>query len=251
MGKLNYYCYVSRFKVNQLYEQLTDFSIGETSLPNSADRERSQGASSVSLHKFMTGGVSLGRTESIVYEQNGSPTTVQKLKQVLKHINDNERVLNLNNILDKKLNHEIDTSWFFYKGAFKAQGLYSWNKESVSNFSKEHLIEPGVTENKFQETGPNRGSLVSGMCILQSEYAKHAIQLACSYKYFSEMGGNWDGEAKEWSVSPHSGNYHFFAGEVETTLEGLIFVNGITDDKIMGTPLFLIHSQDSKNYVSL
>lgn len=251
MEKLNYYCYVSRFKVNQLYEQLSDFSVEEASLSKSVGKDVKGEASVGGLFKFLQAGFSLGRREDRVYEEKGVVTTLQKLKKVLNHLHSHERIIDLNDRLDKKLNEKVETTWFLYKGTFNAEDFYRWDKEQTNEFSSQFLIKPGETENKFREVGPNNGSLVSNMCILHSNYSDYKIQLACSLKYFSDMGGSWSEESKEWHVNPHSGNHHFFRGSVDTVFETLIFVNGIKDKKIMGTPLFSIHSQYDKNHVYL
>jgi hypothetical protein len=61
--------------------------------------------------------------------------------------------------------------------------------------SKSLLVEPAKAENSMKETGPNRSKLVSDICILCSEIEAFTLRLACSYKFFSDMG---------WSVRVHS-----------------------------------------------
>ena len=110
--------------------------------------------------------------------------------------------------------------------------------------SKELLVQPGRKENALVEIGPNMGALVSNMAIINSSAGEFTISLACSLKYFSDMGGHWDEKDKEWSVTPHSGNHHFFSGESSMWATALIFITGVRGKTIMGTPLFLIHESN-------
>jgi hypothetical protein len=108
--------------------------------------------------------------------------------------------------------------------------------------SKALLVQPAREENALKESSPNNGSLVSDMCVVTSELAEYTLSLACSFKYFSDMGGSWDERAREWHVHPHSGNYHFFNGDCDAWFDSLIFINGMRGKTIMGTPLFLVYA---------
>jgi len=59
------------------------------------------------------------------------------------------------------------------------------------------------------------------------------MKLTCSLKYFSDMYGN------ETSNPINSGNKDFFDGNVNPVFSGLIYIIGLMDEQILGTPLFL------------
>ena len=83
------------------------------------------------------------------------------------------------------------------------------------------------------------------MCIITSELSNYTLSLACSLKYFSDMGGSWRESEREWDVYPHSGNHHFFSGQCDALASGrIVLPYGIKGNTIMGTPLFLVHSAD-------
>ena len=153
----------------------------------------------------------------------------------------------------------LDAFCYSYSGKFFALGQVGREKsdrginipqaalariEDEIVISKSLLILPGREENSLKEAGPNKANLVSDIAIINSEVGGYALSLACSYKYFSDMGGSWDEREKEWSVYPHSGNFHFFTGQCDAWFDSLIFVTGIRGTTIMGTPLFLVHSVD-------
>lgn len=60
-----------------------------------------------------------------------------------------------------------------------------------------------------------------------------AMKLTCSLKYFSDMYGD------ETSNPINSGNKDFFDGNITPTFIGLIYVIGVMNEQILGTPLFL------------
>jgi len=183
---------------------------------------------------------------------DSGPSAIAKLRNVLNHIGRHEKVLDLSRLCQEKAGTAMDAFCYTYRGEFyyrrNADGglhipgaaLARSGDEIV--ISKSLLLEPGRQENSFREVGPNRGQLVSNICIICSEVEEFTLRLACSYKYFSEMGGSWNERDREWDVHPHSGNYHFFNAEVDTWLDAVVLVNGIRGKTILGTPLFLVHS---------
>jgi hypothetical protein len=108
--------------------------------------------------------------------------------------------------------------------------------------SKEALISPARQENAYDVSGDSRGEVVSDIAILISQCGSYTVNLACSYKYFGDMGGHWSDADKEWSVSPHSGNGRFFNGDIPAHFDALLFINGVHSKTIFGSPLFLSHS---------
>jgi hypothetical protein len=244
-AKLRYYCYVSRGKVDQLYAQVQP---GD-------DTAMEEDVSSVGLlGEYMT--TLPDQIASKAVSPYSGQTTIAKLRSVLNHIGRHEKVLDLSTLCREKAGVALDAFCYTYRGVFYVLGNYGRQENGGLHISgaaiarspddiiisKSLLLEPARQENSFREVGPNRGQLVSDMCIICSEVEEFTLRLACSYKYFSEMGGSWDERDQEWDVHPHSGNTHFFNGEVDTWLEALVFINGIRGKTILGTPLFVVHA---------
>lgn len=255
---LMYFSYISRAKVNQLYDQITDFAVEKKSVKRGKQGETSAEAGMGGLFGFIKGNLSAGGRYTHDSEETGVETTVQKATKVIEYIEKNEEVYDLNELIENKAGVTLDAFCYRYKGRFFALGgIYrgessglSINGTALSHMaddiilSKSLLIEPARIENAFKEVGPNNGSLVSDMCIINSNVNDFILSLACSFKYFADMGGHWDERDKEWSVSPHSGNWRFFHGEEELWFDSLVFINGRRGNTLMGTPLFLVHTTD-------
>jgi hypothetical protein len=249
--KLRYYCYISRSKVEQLHEQLTQ-SNTEDRPPRHFPRELDEPRGSLNSFDSLRFG---GRSRS---DFVGIESVVSKLGTVLKHIESHEKTLDIARLCNEKGQVPLDAFSYTYHGRFFTLGNIGSNPDSgiyISGaalrrsrddilLSKSLLIEPSRTENSIQESGPNNGRIVSEICIICSEIQDYTLRLACSYKFFSDMGGSWSDRSREWSVTPHSGNHHFFEGEVDAWFEAVLFVNGIRGNTILGTPLFLVHSFD-------
>jgi hypothetical protein len=185
-------------------------------------------------------------------------SSVKKLAVLLRHIERHEKVLDLVKLCKEKASVTLDAFCYTYCGRFYNLGDISRGADSGISISgaalrrskddiilsKSLLIEPARIENSVQEVGPGNSRIVSNMCILCSEIEDFTLRLACSYKFFSDMGGHLDARSREWDVLPHSGNHHFFAGEVDAWFETVVFINGMKESTILGTPLFLANSSD-------
>jgi hypothetical protein len=257
--KLKYFAYISRAKINQLHEQLTDFAAENKSTKRTRDAEPKSGLGSRAFFSALRGNLSLRGRSSNISEEAGTETVVQKLVKVIEHIEAREKVLDLTKLCKKKEGVRLDAFCYSYSGKFFALGEIGREKSdrgiSISQaslarieddivISKSLLVLPGREENSLKEIGPNKSKLVSDIAIITSATGEYTISLACSFKYFSDMGGSWDEREKEWRVYPHSGNYHFFARQLDAWFEALVFLTVIRGNAIMGTPLFLAHSVD-------
>lgn len=257
MEKLKYYAYVSRSKVDQLYDQISDMAVEKKTTKRGLTGDTKAEIGSNGLFGFLKGGFSLASNRSESFEEVGRETSIHKLSHIIEHIQKNERVLDLNELCKNRNKVALDAFCYRYSGSFstlasigRKYGGVHINQKSLDRaadeiiISKDLLLKPGRSENEYKEAGPNNGSLVSDMCIINSQVGEFTISLACSYKYFSDMGGHWHESEKEWEVFPHSGNHHFFSGYTEAWLDSIIFINGIREKTIMGTPLFLTHGQN-------
>jgi hypothetical protein len=256
---LKYFAYVSRAKVKQLHDQLSDFSVAQRTSKRSSGGTGGLDLGASALFGFLKSGLRFDASTSRVIEEVGQKTVIQQLTDVMLHIEENERVLDLVQLCANQADVSLDAFAYTYSGRFFALGemgreekrggitipegaLARIGDEIV--ISKSLLVKPARDENAFAETSPNRGALVSNMCMLVSCVGPYTLNLACSMKYFGDMGGSWDERDKEWDVHPHSGNWHFFKGDTDAWFDALLFINGVRGKTIMGTPLCLAHGND-------
>lgn len=259
---LQYFAYVSRAKVKQLHEQITELGVTQRSVTRNQEGTASANIGSDTLLGIIKAGFSLGTRRSLVVQEVGQQTVVQQLQAVVSHIHRHERVLDLARICREEAGIALDAFAYTYSGEFfslaslgrRSGGIYISN-DSLSHgpdeivLSKQLLIQPGRQENALQEVGPNHGALVSDIAIINSFVGTYTVSLACSLKYFADMGGSWDEQKKEWDVHPHSGNHHFFNGESSMFATALVFITGIRGRTIMGTPLFLAHASNPNHSI--
>jgi hypothetical protein len=250
---LTYYSYISRSKVIQLSEQLRDFTVEKKSVKRSNSAEvKGEASGMLGFFKAALSGGGSHRTE---VEETGSQTTVQKLATVLEYIENNTKVLDLGQLCRERAGVTLDAFCYVYEGSFYSLGTFHRGDSGLQItaaalrkspddivLSKSLLLAPASSENALKEVGPNQSSLVSDMTIICSEIGIYTLRLACSYKYFSDMGGSWDEHDNEWTVHPHSGNYHFFEGDTDAYFRAVLFLNGIRGNTIMGTPLCIAYA---------
>ena len=255
---LKYFAYISRAKVKQLHEQIVDVSVRERSVTRSREGTVGVNVGSDSILGLLKAGLSFGGRQSATVEEVEHQTVIQQLKAVVAYIEGNEKILDLGELCRRRDGVRLDAFVYTYAGRFFALGKVARGEFGgihISNealerapddivLSKELLLQPARQENALVERGPNNGALVSNMALLTSIAGDFTVSLACSLKYFADMGGRWDERDREWEVVPHSGNYQFFGGGADAWFEAMVFVTGMRDRTIMGTPLFLVHGAD-------
>jgi hypothetical protein len=258
---LKYFAYVSRAKVKQLHDQITELGITQRSVTRNQEGTASTNLGSDSLLGIIKAGLSLQTRRSYVIQDVGQPTVLQQLQTVLSHIEKHELVLDLAAICRNEAGVALDAFAYTYTGEFFSHASLSrdsgefhisWDPPRGGGHIsplEELFIQSAKRENSFNEQGPNNGALVSDIAIINSSTGRYTIELACSMKFFDDMGGSWDEQKKEWNVHPHSGNYHFFRGKSGMSATALIFITGVCGQTIMGTPLFLAHISNPKHSI--
>jgi hypothetical protein len=230
---LRYFCYLSRSKVAQLVSQLgppTQAPAVDASALG-AEFEYLNYVQGLAYGSGRGWGGDIDMTEPI-----------QQLRYVLSHIVNYEKIANLNELCVKTAGKELNAFCYAYSGRFRAPDFRSREKKAPAG-ARALMFGHARRENEDTADRTRGGDVVrSGITELKSQCGKYTLNLACSLKYFSDMGGG--GEGDEWEVHPHSGNHHFFAGNVDVWFDTLVFVNGVDKKQIYGTPLFLITGVD-------
>lgn len=223
VSKLEYFCYVSENKVNQLYAQLPD-QCAESAL-NLQDAKRivalrkeialARDKTTESIHTLVRELEELETRRNLMLLRFGKgsatrlpglvglDTLLPKFRTVLRHILTSKKVARLKTVAE---NHShLNAFCYIYSGLF-------------------HFEEFASRE----------------MAIVASRMHNYELRLYCSMKYFSDMGGHQDANG-EWYATPHSMNFAFFSDEKpEYYFKSLFFITSVKEQLILGSPLYLI-----------
>jgi hypothetical protein len=203
MGTLDYFCYISRNKVDQLYEQIDPeaaYEITETKMRErsvSAEAGLSWGIPHL-LSLFRTGGT-YGRRGVIQREAKVKETYIQKLKVVLSELARDTPIPPLTDLPGPD--------------------------ESKSGYRHFH--------GEFRLDGPVANPRVDTVVTLGSAQGARELLLDCSLRNFSE------GPMPDGTFTLNSANARFFQGDVTLSMTTVFIVLELRPEKVVGSPLFL------------
>jgi hypothetical protein len=205
-GSLDYFCYVSRNKVDQLYEQIdpeaaseiTELSRRESTVK--AEASANWGIPHV-LSLFRAGG-SYGRTGVIQREVKVKETYSQKLKLVLAELAADQPIPPL--VEDPEAEGE-PSLWRHFEGLFQ--------------------VDQPVMD-------PRSDSVIT----IVSSAAGREVHLDCSLRNFSE------GPKPDGNFEINSANSRFFLGGATLAMKTVFLLISDSADKVVGSPLFLMLS---------
>jgi hypothetical protein len=253
-----YFCYASRARLHHLYEKS-----GLDGTRPSHPPQPQAGPLMAPLSSPMRFGLSDDALGEVKPE-----AVAGKLSAVLGWIGKQQKVVDLKRLLQEKQGLDPGAFCYTYGGWFRCLGWLDREAHSSLNnvraaavgdlakepseaqrepeiFIPEELLRAQARqENAYREIGPNRGPLVSGICVLSSKIPPFTLRIACPFRFFSEMGGQWDERKSEWDVRPHSGNRHFFGGYTATGMESVLFIHGMSGHTLWGSPLCLARQTD-------
>jgi hypothetical protein len=121
LSKLKYFAYVSRGKVAQLYEQISELSDTTEHLERRSNLDGKLRAGG-GLRGLLSAEAETGGGRSFVRSVTGSLSDIQKLQFVLEHIDKEERVLDLNDLCAQGEGAHLDAFAYVYRGSFTALG---------------------------------------------------------------------------------------------------------------------------------
>lgn len=201
---LDYLCYISRTKIDQLYSQLSPGDTGETKETRSiaSEAKSSAGISFPALLAVLRGDFSYGRSDVLQTERQLKKSYVEKLKEVMAKLAANGQVKSLDQTSAENI---LASTYFSYEGEFR-------------------IDQP------LELNGYDAGLIVT----LKARWRDYDIHFDCSLRNFSE-GSTGDG-----SFHIHSGNSAFFTGKVSLNLESVAILLGHKQNVIFASPLFLV-----------
>lgn len=238
-GDRRYICYLSLGKIDTLYAQNTDFVQSHVKQTKKLEVEGKTEVGLPSVFGLVKNGLSFGGRRGSEYVVEGEISPVQRLQKIIAVYESNNLIGDLNE--DILLgDSEPGNVCFAYSGAFTCVD----RAELMGTPSvPQTYLRQEEEETKYSPTASGMPT-IGRMCVLMSEFAGYRIFLACSMKYFSDMGGSRiegkDGDVVD--IHPHSGNHFFFAGNYSAHFEAILFLTGQSGKDLYGSPVALINS---------
>lgn len=203
MGSLDYFCYVSRNKVDQLYEQVNPEAAAE--ITETKTRERSVSAEAglswgiPHVFSLFRAGGTYGKKGVIQREAKLKETYMQKLKVVLSELAKDAPIPPL---AEAPAADEPQSAYRHFHGSF---------------LPDRPVADPGVDD----------------VITLGSSQGSRQLLLDCSLRNFSE------GPLPDGTFMLNSANARFFKASLPLSMTTVFLVLELGPEKVIGSPLFL------------
>jgi len=201
---MEYFCYISQSKVDQLYQALSPREPEEWTEQRSTEQKFDVDAKTdwnvariISLFK---GGITYGRKGVIHREQKVKPEYVEKLRRVLAAIAKEAPIPALRDAIGSGF---PPSPYCHHAGEFKI-------------------------------TDPVKRASASDVVTLRTSVEGVRLSLDCSLRFFSEGNNELGG-----TFNANSSNMRFFAGSIPLSMETLFIILHRTTKEVIGTPLYL------------
>jgi hypothetical protein len=213
MGDVEYFCYLSRNKIDQLYEQL-DPDAGSEIIETRRSEREAAAETKVNwgiphfLSLFQTGG-SYGRKGMVQREAKVKHTYWQKLQVVLLALAAKSPIPPLDTLMEDG-EPELAGAYCHYQGRF--------------------MLDEPVDDPR-----------VDAVVTLRSSVGNRSLLLDCSLRNFSE------GPMPDGRFRIDSANERFFKGEFALPMTTVLLVLAASPERVVGSPLFLKLSLPNNN----
>jgi len=218
--ELSYFCYISRKKIDDLYEQLDPKAAYEFSESHSKTVDINVSSTAnwgighiVSL--FRVGGT-YGRKGVIQRDSKIKIGYMEKLRTVLASLAEQSAIRPLGESVSTEATQIL---YYHYTGLFTVKSRLG------------RIPQPDC----------------DGVVTLESNFGKRTLLLDVSLRYFSE------GPLPDGRFLLHSGNHRFFEGDISLTMTCVFVLLEATPKRIVGSPLFLklAYDHSGRGFLSL
>jgi hypothetical protein len=200
---MEYFCYISRSKIDQLFASIEDMNVDEWQETQTTEHDiGTKIGADLSIAKIVSifkGEITYGRKGVVQRERKIKIQYVEKLQKVLMHLAKKQPIPDFIKALQT---NELDSIYYHYSGSFRVR-------------------EP-ITE-------PKSNSVVT----LESKALSEDLHLDCSLRFFSESN------EPDGSFLLHSTNSSFFSGAISLNFATAFILLGKNESSIVGTPLYL------------
>lgn len=212
---MDYFAYISRSKVDMLYEQLPESLVNELSIES--ERESSVDFGIETKMGFtqwflsVLAKASYGRKEKITYGRKIKETYAHKLEIVLLNLKKQNCIIDYNKCTKDNL-AKID--YIFYDGEFVAD-------MSCARYGEDRAVYGYVT--------------IKSKLYINNEL--YQLILDCSLSFFSDT--------RNEKYYLHSGNIAFLLRGIPERFRTVVKITNLCGNTIFGSPLFLSHDSSS------
>lgn len=231
-----YICYLSYSKVDNLYSQISNMEIREINSKNTLSLQGDSSIETETLFKIIKGKLSINGRGLQEYQSTGYINYIQKFGKIIDYCYKNNKIVDL----EKFMSQEEKGDYLLYTVTSEFHCGYSEIDEDFIKKEKQEADNYNIEGEKYKRVG--------NIAILNTTTKSNIkIELACSMKYFSDMGesrivvGKDFSEKDYFDVHPHSGNYSFFYGGIGGTFEAIILLVGEKNNILYGSPIALIN----------
>lgn len=192
------------------------------------------------IMQLIKSGLSFGLQRRILRNEEGQINHIQKFREIVSFCYKNSLIANINET-DKRTGKNTPILYTF-TGKFTCDAFHNCDKEFL-NSEKAKADNFKLSEDSVKTIGR--------IVVLKTNIRDRILYLACSTKYFSDMGSTLrntePSKSKDdcYEIMPHSGNHFFFSGIVDATFEAIFILNGQKDDCLFGSPVALINDFSS------
>ena len=200
---VDYICYISRSKVDQLYSQVDPLDAGEVTQTATTTKTlaASGGAATPTLLSLLKASLSYGRSDVVQTERKAKRQYSDKLRKLIEHLDGRNEILLFDQLLSTS---SSPSNYFSYTGDFR-------------------VASP------LAESAPSHQVVT-----IESASARGKLLLDCSLRNFS------DGNTAGGSFQVHSGNASFFSGRIALRFETVAIFLSHEKNLVYATPLYLV-----------
>lgn len=236
-----YICYLSNSKVENLYSQITTLDVSKVQTQKEMEFDGQTQIEAPTIMQIIKSGLSFGMRRRAFFNEEGRLNYIQKFRKVISVLQRNGLIQDINGA-DRRKNGNPPVLYTL-TGKFTCQTSHNCDKAFLRAEKEE--------ADNFEYSAYSIKA-IGDIVVLKTNVGDRTLYLACSTKYFSDMGATLrDVESSNtneacYVIRPHSGNHFFFSGAVDATFEAFFILNGQKDDCLFGSPVALINDFSSE-----
>ncbi len=235
-----YICYLSNSKVENLYSQISTIDVSKIQTQKEIELDGQAQIETPTIMQIIKSGLSFGARRRSFFSEEGQLNYIQKFRKVISFCQKNRLIQDISQ-LNRRVNNTTPVLYTI-TGKFTCDSFH-YCDEAFLNAEK-------VEADNFKQNDQSLKT-IGRIVVLKTDIGEQKLYLACSTKYFSDMG--WERRTKEsnglnedfYVIHPHSGNHFFFSGTVDATFEAIFILNGQKEGCLFGSPVALLNDYSS------
>lgn len=235
-----YICYLSDSKVENLYSQITSIDVSKIQTQKEMEIDGQAQIEIPTIKQIIKSGLSFGMRRKTFFNEEGQLNHIQKFRKVISFCQNNRLIQDINQLVEHANNNT--PVLYTITGKFACDDFHHCDEA--------FLEAEKVEADSFKQNNQSLKT-IGRIVVLKTDIGKRKLYLACSTKYFSDMGcalrsKELNGSNEDcYVIHPHSGNHFFFSGAVDATFEAIFILNGQKEDCLFGSPVALFNDYSS------